>query len=264
MTTRRRAPQTVTVDVTTRGTVPPGMDDYARSKVEHVLDYADQPVLAAHVVLTMAMDPAADRPARAEAGLDVNGTPIRAHARASAMDGAVDLLEDKLRHNILQHQDRVRTRHRWIGIATEDEWRHGDLPTQRPDYFPRPPEEREVVRRKTFALAPMTVDEAAFEMDLLGHDFYLFTDRLTGKEAVVYRNTDGRFALSGEAEPGAESAPLVEVAGPAPTLTEAEAIARLDTGGEPFVFHLDPETRRGRVLYRRYDGHYGLITAATG
>ena len=33
-------------------------------------------------------------------------------------------------------------------------------------------------------------------------------------------------------------------------------------GGEPFVFYLDPETGRGRVLYIRYDGHYGLITAA--
>jgi hypothetical protein len=33
----------------------------------------------------------------------------------------------------------------------------------------------------------------------------------------------------------------------------------LDEGDLPFVFFVDPLTRRGRVLYRRYDGHYGLI-----
>ena len=45
-------------------------------------------------------------------------------------------------------------------------------------------------------------------------------------------------------------------------LTEAEARARLELSGEPFVFYLDPDTGRGRVLYLRYDGHYGQITAA--
>lgn len=120
------------------------------------------------------------------------------------------------------------------------------------------------MRRKTFALAPMTPDEAAYEMDLLGHDFYLFTDSRSGKEAVVYRDGEGRFAIRGEAVPDGESATLVELAGSAPTLAEAEAVTRLDLGGEPFVFFLDSQTGHGRVLYLRYDGHYGLITAADG
>jgi len=56
----------------------------------------------------------------------------------------------------------------------------------------------------------------------------------------------------------------VAVAGPPPTLTETQARERLDVGGEPFVFYVDPVDRRGRVLYRRYDGHYGVIVGATG
>jgi acyl dehydratase len=44
-------------------------------------------------------------------------------------------------------------------------------------------------------------------------------------------------------------------------MTEEQAVAHLDLAGDPFVFHLDPATGRGRVLYRRYDGNYGLITA---
>jgi hypothetical protein len=99
-------------------------------------------------------------------------------------------------------------------------------------------------------------------MEMLGHDFYLFTDRDTGKEAVVYHDGDARFALRGEAVPAVESASLVEVTGEAPTLSETEAKSRLELSAEPFVFYLDPDDRRGRVLYIRYDGHYGLITAA--
>jgi hypothetical protein len=41
-----------------------------------------------------------------------------------------------------------------------------------------------------------------------------------------------------------------------------DAIAILDLGDEPFVFFLDEQTGDGSVVYRRYDGHYGLITPA--
>ena len=264
MVTPRRAAGPVTIEVTKRGEVPESAVDYARAKVEHVLLYAHGPILAAHVVLTVAHDPAVQRRARAEASLDLNGTLVRAHAVASDMVSAVDLLEGKLRKNVVQHDDRTRTRHRWIGVATDHEWRHGDLPTRRDAYFPRPAEQREVVRRKTFTLEPMTPDEAAFEMDLLGHDFYLFEDRRSGKEAVVYRDREGRFAIRGEAVTEGDTTALVELAGAAPTLSESEAMTRLDLTGEPFLFYLDPDGRRGRVLYLRYDGHYGLITGADG
>lgn len=264
MPSRRPTLAPARVEVVTRGPVQDGDVDYARTKVEHVTRYANQPVSSARAVLTEASDPAVERHARAEASLDLRGRQIRAHALASDMTGAIDLLEQKLKENLLQHQDRVRTRHRWIGVATKHQWRHGDLATERAASFPRPPQERQVVRRKTFALTPMTVDEAAYEMGLLGHDFYLFTDSRSGKDAVVYRDGTGRFAVRGEVVVEGESEPLVQRAGSAPTLTEPEARERLELAGEPFVFYLDPQSRRGRVLYLRYDGHYGLITAAAG
>jgi ribosomal subunit interface protein len=254
----------VPVEVTSRGEVPESTVGYARTKVEHVVRFAHEPVLNAHVVLTEAHDPAVERWARAEASLNVNGTPVRAHAIASDMLGAVDLLEGRLQTSLVQHADRNRTRHRWIGVAAEHEWRHGDLPSRREPHFPRPPEQREVIRRKTFALEPMTPDEAAFDMDMLGHDFYLFTDLRSGKDAMVYRAGEGRFAVLGEAVPEGESAPLVMMAGAAPTLSEDEAISRLGLTGDPYLFYLDADSHRGRVLYLRYDGHYGLITAGRG
>jgi hypothetical protein len=41
-----------------------------------------------------------------------------------------------------------------------------------------------------------------------------------------------------------------------------EAVERLESGGEPYVFFVDSTTARGAVVYHRYDGHWGLVTAA--
>ena len=49
---------------------------------------------------------------------------------------------------------------------------------------------------------------------------------------------------------------------PPSSMTDAEARDRLDAGDESFVFYLEEETGEGRVLYHRYDGHYGLIALA--
>ena len=252
------------VQVTVRGEVPDRARVYARRKVEHVLPFANAPVLHAHLVLALEADPAQERPARIEVGLDVNGTPVRAQASAHDLHEAADLLEEQLRRRLEQLEDRTRTRHRWIGVAGEHEWRHGDLPRHPAPYYPRPAEARQVVRRKTFALRPMTPDEAAFEMDLLDHDFYLFTDLETGADAVIYRRQGDGYGLVGklgEHEREHTVAHLV-VDGPAPTLRVEQARESLDLTGERFVFYLDLADGRGRVLSRRYDGNYGLITAA--
>jgi len=246
MATAKRTVSTA-VDVTVRGDVPADAVQYAEAKIARVMDYTDEQVLRAAVVLSLSTDPAVLRRARAEGSLTLRGTVVRAHAAAEEVVGAVDLLEGRLRRTLLQHKDRARTRSRWIGLAGEGAWRHGDLPTTRQASFPRPPEERQVLRRKTFAVEPLTLDEAAYEMDLLGHDFYLFTEEQGGGDAVVFRD-EAACRVSTEA----------------PELTEAEAIERLGLSAEPFLFHTDPETGRGRVLYLRYDGHYGLIVPSNG
>lgn len=263
MTTRGPEAVPGQVQVTGRGDVPAEMREYAATKIGRVARYAHQPVLEVSVVLTLAEDPARERPATAEASLDVNGTQVRAKMSAPQMGEAIDLLEDRLRRNLVQHEDRIRTRHRWIGLPDEHEWRRGDLPTPRGgETFPRPPEERQVIRRKTFALAPITVDEAAYEMDLLGHDFYLFIEVVSGADAVVRRDEEGGYVVHGEVLAQPHPSGKVTYDGPAAVLTDEEARTRLEVGGEPFVFYVEPASRRGRVLYLRYDGHYGLITPA--
>jgi ribosomal subunit interface protein len=52
-----------------------------------------------------------------------------------------------------------------------------------------------VVRQKVHAAAPMTIDQALFEMELVGHDFYLFRDKDSGCPSVVYRRCGYRYGV---------------------------------------------------------------------
>ena len=53
----------------------------------------------------------------------------------------------------------------------------------------------EIIRRKKFRMYPMDVDEAILQMNLLGHNFFMFTNAATGETNVVYKRADGNYAV---------------------------------------------------------------------
>ena len=250
------------VVVQARGDVDDTDRRYAQDKVGQLVDLAPGPVLFARVDLTAHADPARERLAFAKAALDVNGRPVRAHVAAPTMHEAVDLLEARLADGLerLAHHDKAK--HLRLREPESHEWRHGDPSASRPSYFPRPLDEREIVRHKTFAAGEIIPDEAAFDLELLDHDFYLFRNRETGEDNLIARRDDSRYELF---EPSATctlvdtAVTITHSAVRPPTLGTDEAIDLLDLGDLSFVFFVDPETNRGRVAYRRYDGNYGVI-----
>lgn len=216
---------------------------HAVETLVHVARFAPRPVLHGRVTLRLHRDPALERPAIAKAALDLSGRSVRAHVAARRPIEAVDLLAKRLRRNLENLDKNRRTHRRVTGVTEAGAWRHGNLPSPRPECLPRPGEERELIGHKTYAPSPRSPEDAALDLQMLDYNFYLFTDSESGAENVIYQDPDGRFALI-------ENAPV---------LLAADAIERLDAGGERFVFFLDAQTRRGHVLYRRYDGHYGLL-----
>ena len=250
--------------ISSHGRVSSAERAYAREKVAHLARLAPGPVLDAHVRLRHEPDPARQRPAVAEATLDLDGRPVRSHVAAATMREAIDLLDARLRRRLERLSDRARAQQRRHRDAGPGEWHHGDLPTHRPEWFDRPPEEREVVRHKTFALAAQSPDEAATDLELLDHDFLLFSNAETGEDNVIHRLPDGGYALI---EPTSHPDQLERCVAPIASspevsghMTLADATRLLDLGAEPFAFFVNEETGRGNVVYRRYDGHYGLIT----
>ncbi|HEX6569887.1 MAG TPA: sigma 54 modulation/S30EA ribosomal C-terminal domain-containing protein [Acidimicrobiales bacterium] len=234
------------VEIVARGPHAEATRGYAEKKVRRVMAAAGAPVLFGRITLDEAPDPAVERSALAQAMLDVNGRPVRAQVAAHEMTEAVDLLEARLRDRLAHRAAQLRTVRRRGAATVPGEWRHGQAEPARPAWFDRPADERQVVRRKTFALDELTAEEAAFDMEMLDYDFYLFRELGTGRDAVLHRMPDGGHA----------------VVRPTPGLVLDEAIERLVVGGEPFVAYVDRDSGRANVVYRRYDGHHGLITSA--
>jgi ribosome-associated translation inhibitor RaiA len=260
--TRPPAPDVV---VTTRGLVAPPDVGYVERKVRARLAESGDPAPSARVVLTAHEDPARERAASAKAGLDLHdGRTLRAHAAAATMHEAIDALDARLRRRVAVAEHEIGDDRRRLRPDAEGDWQRGQVPTTRPSYFPRPVEEREIVAHKEYSYGPMTVDEAADDLERLDHDFYLFENLETGEDDLIAR-VPGGYELH---EPSA-SCPLSERAvsmrpspvRPVPLELDAAREA-LDLSEEPFLFFLAPRDHRGRVLYRRYDGHYGLILPA--
>ncbi|HXZ77740.1 MAG TPA: sigma 54 modulation/S30EA ribosomal C-terminal domain-containing protein [Streptosporangiaceae bacterium] len=257
--------RTVQVQTETHGAVPDGAVSFAAHQVSSLLRMAPEPVLFARARLIMAADPAVDRPATVQLNIDLNGRLIRAQATGETMREAIHHACDRLRIRI------GRAARNWAAIRGgqplpgPNEWRHQSRPTPHLPYFPRPAEERIVVRHRSYALAHETPNEAVADAELLDYDFHLFTEKSTGEDSVIYRSRAGyRLALAhprirrlGPADPS-----ITVSHAPAPRLSVGGAIARLEATGRPFLFFVNTETCRGNLIYHRYDGHYGLVTPA--
>lgn len=262
MRDRSQYSPTMNVDVSTSGEFP-GAAEYAREKIGGLAHLTARPVLHARVRLTRHRDPAVGRPVVAQANIDVDGRLIRAQVQDAGAREAIDRLEARLRRRL----ERAEARRLAVAEAGARSWRHQSEPPQRPVYMGRPADERHVIRRKTYAMTPCSVDDAVLEMDLLDYNFHLFTERGTDTAAVVYRGgpTGYRVALVAPAvadQMGPISGPVTVSGQPAPCLTEDQATQRLGLVGLPFLFYIDAAHGRASVLYRRIDGHYGVITPA--
>lgn len=252
------------VVVTAADDVGDDVKRYARQRVGHMASTVGEPVLFAGVNLAVEHDPARQRPATARAVLDVNGDLVRVHVSAHNLPEAVDLLEQRLRARLEHRRSRLEAFRRFRELPVEGEWRHGEPPSAgRPRVEEQEEVERRVVPQKVFIEDPMTVDEAVYDMEQLGNAFGLFCDLATGLDSVVERAGPEVYRLTRVEPVDADLGPTavtVEVsATPVPALALADAVERLEAGGEPFVFFADPANGRGRVLYHRVDGNYGLL-----
>jgi ribosome-associated translation inhibitor RaiA len=264
MRQRPDLPSLLDVEVTTRGRLD-GAADYARAKIGALGLFTHAPVLRAVVKLSEHTDRAVVRRVIAQANLDVNGRLVRAQVDASTAREAIDLLQARLRHRLERSAEHWEAKRGGMPRVGVHEWRHESQPHDRPKYFPRPDTERRIMRHKSYSLPTCTVDEAAFEMELLDYDFHLFTEEGTKQDSVLYFGKPGEYRLAQINPEHADELAPVELPltispQPAPSLSLEQAIERIGLLGLPFLFFVDTSRDRGSVLYHRYDGHHGLIS----
>ena len=120
---------------------------------------------------------------------------VKAHACAPEPEAALDLAVDKVGYQVARIKEkrvsRAHPRRRAssvVGVNGDGE-RALELEDDEGDGGAR------IVKTKRFAAKPMDPEEAALQMELLGHDFFLFTNTETGNAAVLYRRRDGQLGL---------------------------------------------------------------------
>lgn len=118
-----------------------------------------------------------------EVSIPIKGSVIRAEESAESMYAAIDNVIDVLERQILKHKKKIVDRHRHSGKLAKDfaESLHDE------------DEGITITRSKRFAVKPMDPEEACMEMDLLGHDFFVFRNSETDEVNVVYKRKDGKF-----------------------------------------------------------------------
>ena len=127
----------------------------------------------------------------AEATIWTKGPTLRARESSSAFEASIDQLVEKLERQVKRYREK-RSR-REAGRRA-----NGNAPAE--PQFTAEQLEQMVVKSKQFELRPMSPDEATLQLELVGHDFFVFTNENTGATNVVYRRRDGGY---GHIEPQA-------------------------------------------------------------
>ena len=148
-------PTALDVDVTTHGRLP-GAAEYARSKISELARLTHRPVLHARVKMTRHPDPAVERPVVAQGNSTWTAGSSAPRSRAPP----------RAKPSIGSRRDcgagSERTAEHWearrgeLAAATPHERRHQSEPTHRPRYYPRPVDDRRIIRHKLFTLAACT------------------------------------------------------------------------------------------------------------
>lgn len=130
---------------------------------------------------------------------------VKAHAAAREQEAALDLVIDKVEHQVSRIKDkrisRSHPRRRDVRVAApggDEAGALADVALDSDDHFDEyvdDGDDARIVKTKQFGVKPMVPEEAALQMDLLGHDFFLFTNAENGWAAVIYRRRDGHLGL---------------------------------------------------------------------
>jgi len=128
-----------------------------------------------------------------EVTIFTKGPVIRAREASPDIYASIDLVFAKLERQVKKYRGKLVARsqggHKEVlvaeGFQVPEETEEPEAETSSP----------QIVKTKQFMIKPMTPEEACLQLELVGHDFYVFTNAETGETAVVYRRRDGNYGL---------------------------------------------------------------------
>jgi putative sigma-54 modulation protein len=162
---------------------------YAEEKIGKAAKIHDRDDMQVDVVLHVEKNPSNKNKDVAEVTAHMKGITVRAEEAAPDMYTAIDLVSEKLERQMRKYKTKLVDRRNGKTVV-----RTAPGDSELPPLLGEEDEPR-IVRTKKFEAKPMTEDEAVMQMELLGHDFFVFTDAESALVNVLYRRQDGNYGL---------------------------------------------------------------------
>ena len=175
-------------------TITDAIRNYIEDKIGKLERYFNNvPNAVAHVKVKTYSNSAT----KIEVTIPLKDVTLRAEERHDDLYAGIDLITGKLERQVRKYKTRVNRKHRDRGdqevfVAEVQEASPGEVSGAEESVSDS---EIEIIRSKQFSLKPMDSEEAVLQMNLLGHDFFIFTDRETDVTSIVYRRKDGKYGL---------------------------------------------------------------------
>lgn len=160
--------------------------NYVESKLAKIEKYFNQ---AQELNAKVNLKVYREKTAKVEVTISVDSMTLRAEDVSQDLYGSIDLVSDKIERQIRKNKTKIAKKHR-EKVPTGEVF-SAEFAAEEVEENPEP----KIVRTKNVDLKPMDAEEAILQMDLLGHDFFIYTDAEDGATNVIYRREDGDFGL---------------------------------------------------------------------
>ena len=121
-----------------------------------------------------------------EVTIPVKGTIIRSEQVSDDMYVSIDLVEEVIERQLLKYKKKIIDKHQEGGELQPDFMDLSDTMDE---------DEVKIIRTKRFGMKPMFPEDACVQMELLGHNFFVFMNAETDEVNVVYKRKDGAYGL---------------------------------------------------------------------
>ncbi|MFD0590677.1 ribosome hibernation-promoting factor, HPF/YfiA family [Paenibacillus sp. GCM10027627] len=166
--------------------VTEALREYVEKKLSRLERYFETPI-ASEITVTLSVTKGQHI---VEVTIPLVGVMLRAEEKSEDMYASIDLVVDKLERQIRKHKTKVNRKFRQ-GSGVRALFREEGSAVSVLDEE----DDLELVRTKRFTLKPMDVEEAILQMNLIGHNFFVFANADSKEVNVVYKRSDGKYGL---------------------------------------------------------------------